>query len=223
MCLSLLESYYVIHKRTIMGKGSFYKALLTFLLMAGCSALLAQGVVITGVVTDGEFATPLPGVNIEVKGKGTGTLTDENGSFSITAEPADVLVFSFIGYATVEIAVNDKQVINLALFPEATKLGEVVVVGYGTQSRANVTSAISKLDKEVLKSAPRSNVGSALQGSISGLRVVNNSGAPGAAPTILLRGGGFHQQSWVAAGGCRRDHPLVQRHFARRYRVDRIA
>lgn len=189
MCLSLLESYYVIHKRTIMGKGSFYKALLTFLLMAGCSALLAQGVVITGVVTDGEFATPLPGVNIEVKGKGTGTLTDENGSFSITAEPADVLVFSFIGYATVEIAVNDKQVINLALFPEATKLGEVVVVGYGTQSRANVTSAISKLDKEVLKSAPRSNVGSALQGSISGLRVVNNSGAPGAAPTILLRGG----------------------------------
>ena len=172
-----------------MGKGSLCKLLFTFLLLAGCSALLAQGVVITGVVTDGEFATPLPGVNIEVKGKGVGTLTDENGGFSLTAEPADVLVFSFIGYATVEIAVNEQRIINLALFPEATKLGEVVVVGYGTQSRANVSSAISKLDKEVLKSAPRSNVGSALQGSVSGLRVINNSGTPGAAPSILLRGG----------------------------------
>ncbi|MEZ4903600.1 MAG: SusC/RagA family TonB-linked outer membrane protein [Spirosomataceae bacterium] len=79
--------------------------------------------------------------------------------------------------------------INVVLKPESATLGEVVVVGYGTQSRKNITSSIGKLDTEVLANAPRANVGSALQGSLAGLQVINRSGTPGAAPTILLRGG----------------------------------
>jgi TonB-linked SusC/RagA family outer membrane protein len=172
-----------------MGTNLLTKILTTFLFTVAWTIAMAQEVAITGKVLDGEFGEPLPGVNIEVKGKGSGTLTDLEGNFSIKAMPSDLLVFSFIGFATQEIPVGDKRVINITLYPEATKLAEIVVVGYGTQTRANVTSSISKLDKEVLASAPRSNVGTALQGSIAGLRVINNSGTPGAAPSILLRGG----------------------------------
>lgn len=132
---------------------------------------------------------PLSGVSITVKGKTTGTQTNTAGEFSIEASQNDVLVFSFIGYSSQEVKFTGATTINLTLKTDVSNLGEVVVVGYGTQSRRNITSAIGKLDKEVLSSAPRSNVGTALQGSVAGLTVVNTTGAPGASPSILLRGG----------------------------------
>lgn len=148
-----------------------------------------QQVQVSGTVTDGEFGGPLPGVNIAIKNTAQGTQTDENGAYSLLADQTAILVFSFVGYDNQEIPVGDQTEINITLYPSATSLGEIVVIGYGTQSRRNITSAISKLDKTVLQTAPRSNVGTALQGAIPGLRVVNNSGSPGAAPAILLRGG----------------------------------
>jgi len=184
------DIHYVTHKKKQMGNKYLLKFLSTLVIaLSWTVTVYAQDVVVTGTVLDGEFGTSLPGVNIEVKGKSTGTLTDGEGKYSLSVAKGDVLVFSFIGYATQEVTVGDKPVIDVVLNIEATKLAEVVVVGYGTQSRANVTSSISKLDREILQSAPRSNVGTALQGSIAGLRVINNSGTPGAGPSILLRGG----------------------------------
>lgn len=144
---------------------------------------------LSGTITSEEDKKPLQGVTIQVKGKSAGTQTNANGEFGIDASESDVLVFSYTGYAPQEIRVGGSSSFDLALKPDAAKLGEVVVVGYGTQSRRNVTNAVAKLDKEVLASAPRANGASALQGTVSGLQVVNRTGQPGASPLILLRGG----------------------------------
>ena len=152
-------------------------------------SMAAQTVKVSGTVLEGETNSPLPGVTIQVKNTGTGTLTDFDGTFSLEVTPQDILVFSFIGFADQEIIVGENRDFSISLMPESTRLGEVLVIGYGTQSRANITSSVAKMDTRILESAPRSNVGSALQGSVPGLRVINNTGSPGASPSILLRGG----------------------------------
>ena len=124
---------------------------------------------ISGKIISEEDAKPLIGVSITIKGKAGGTQTNTDGIFSIDAAEGDVLEISSTGFEWAEIPVSSSSNYDLALKPDATKLGEVVVVGYGTQSRRNVTSAISKLDREVLANQPRANVGSALQGTVSGL------------------------------------------------------
>lgn len=161
--------------------------LLTSFVLTATIGAQAQG--ITGKVTSAENASPLAGVSVVVKDKNRGTQTSANGEYSINATQGDVLVFSSVGYAAQQVTIGANPVVNVSLQSDASKLGEVVVVGYGTQSRRNVTGAIAKLDRDVLENAPRANIGSALQGSVSGLQVVNATGQPGAAPTILLRGG----------------------------------
>lgn len=151
-------------------------------------AVSAQVKKVTGKVTS-EDGSSLPGVSVTVKGKSVGTQTDANGTFSIEAADGDVLVFSFTGYVAQEMAVGRTSELNLSLRQAGGNLNEVVVVGYGTQSRRNVTSAIAKLDNQVLESAPRSNLGSAFQGTLPGLQVINATGRPGATPLLLLRGG----------------------------------
>jgi len=158
-----------------------------FMLLVGTSS--AQSNKISGRVVASEDKLPLSGVTVSVKGKTAGTQTAANGSFSIDAATGETIVVSFIGYQSQEIKVGSNATLDIQLISDAAKLGEVVVVGYGTQSRKNVTSSISKLNQEVLASTPRSNVGGALQGTISGLQVVNSTGSPGASPLILLRGG----------------------------------
>jgi TonB-linked SusC/RagA family outer membrane protein len=144
---------------------------------------------ISGHVLSSEDNKPLSGVSVSVKGKSAGTTTNANGEFILDASPTDVLVFSYTGYTSKEMSVGNSESLDLVMNVDAAKLGEVVVVGYGTQNRRNITSAISKLDSKVLENTPRSNVGSALQGTVSGVQVVNATGQPGAAPLILLRGG----------------------------------
>ncbi|MBS1558814.1 MAG: SusC/RagA family TonB-linked outer membrane protein [Bacteroidetes bacterium] len=148
----------------------------------------AQKTVITGKVL-ADDGSSLPGVNIVVKGTTTGSVTDANGDFSLEAAPEDVLVFSFVGYLPQEIPVGTQNHISINMKTDNIQLNEVVVVGYGEQSRRNITNAVSKLDNQVLASAPRSNIGSALQGTLPGLQVVNTSGTPGSTPYIVLRGG----------------------------------
>ncbi|MBX3252833.1 MAG: SusC/RagA family TonB-linked outer membrane protein [Chitinophagaceae bacterium] len=158
-------------------------------LLAVSLAGKSQEKIITGTVLSADDNSPLPGVSVTVKGKTGGTQTDESGTFSITATAGDVLVFSSTGYNTKEITAGNSAVINAALERTSDNLGEIVVVGYGTQSRRNITSSIAKLDNKVLANAPRANVGSALQGSVPGLQVVNSTGQPGAGPVLVLRGG----------------------------------
>lgn len=157
-----------------------------FLLLIGNS--YAQTTV-TGTVNDVKGES-LPGVSVVLKNTATGAVTNTEGQYSIVAPDASgTLVFSFIGMQTLEVAVDGRKVVDVTLSDASTALDEVVVVGYGTQSRHKVTSAVSKLGEDVLKSTPRANVGSALQGTMPGLQVVNSTGSPGSSPIILLRGG----------------------------------
>lgn len=148
----------------------------------------AQTRQITGRVVN-EEGLPMEGVSVTIKGKTQGTQTSADGRFSLPAATGDVLVFSYTSYQLFEAQVNAASDLSIILLADDVKMDEVVVVGYGTQSRRNVTSAISKLDRDVLANAPRANVGTALQGTVSGLQVINGTGQPGAAPFILLRGG----------------------------------
>ncbi|HWI90774.1 MAG TPA: SusC/RagA family TonB-linked outer membrane protein [Flavisolibacter sp.] len=144
---------------------------------------------ISGRIISAEDNKPLTGVSVTVQGKGIGTKTNENGEFSLNVVATDILIFSYTGFNPKQITVGSSENIQLVMNADPSKLGEVVVVGYGTQNRRNITSSIAKLDKQVLATVPRSNLGTALQGTLPGLRVVNTTGQPGATPSILLRGG----------------------------------
>lgn len=144
---------------------------------------------VSGKITALENGEALPGVSILLKGKTQGASTNEKGEFSLMATEGDILVISYVGYIKEEIKIGTATNLSIQLRSDVTSLGEVVVVGYGTQSRRNITSSIGKLEKDILANAPRANLGTALQGSLAGLQVINRSGTPGAAPTILLRGG----------------------------------
>lgn len=159
------------------------------LFVLGLGTMQAQSSKIVGKVVSSEDGSPLTGVSVTVKGKTIGTQTGSDGNFVIDARSNDVLVVSFVGYASQEVKVGSSLTLQISLKADATKMGEIVVVGYGTQTRRNVTSAIAKLDQTVLASTPRANVGTALQGTVSGLQVVNATGSPGSSPLILLRGG----------------------------------
>jgi hypothetical protein len=166
-----------------------FKSFLLVLCMGLSVSIFAQSRQITGTILDGSTKAGLPSANIVIKGTGIGTQSDENGAFSLQVNNSDILVASYIGYASQEITIADQNRLDITLLPENQSLDEVVVVGYGTQSRRNITSAISKLDNSTLANAPRANIGGAIQGSLPGLQVVNLSGQPGAIPYILLRGG----------------------------------
>ena len=148
----------------------------------------AQEQVITGTITDVE-QVPLPGASIVISGTTTGTQTDFDGNFTIDANVGDVLVFSYLGFDSQEMAVSNESVINVTLVQNTAMLDEVVVTGYGSQARGTLTTSVSKLDTEILETSTRSNAATALQGTIAGLRVTNTTGQPGATPQIILRGG----------------------------------
>ena len=148
-----------------------------------------QSRIVKGVVTD-DTGDPLSGVNIVIKGTTNGVMTGTDGAFSISV-PDDnaVLVFSYIGFVRQELKVGRQIVINMILKEDTQLIEEIVVIGYGTQSREMLTSSISKLNSKVLENIPYSNSSSALQGAISGVRVQNTTGQPGDAPRIIIRGG----------------------------------
>lgn len=143
---------------------------------------------ITGTVKDPSGVT-LPGVSVIAKGTSVGATTSTLGKFSITLPSGtQILVFSFLGMESQEVEISGRKEIDIVLEENLASLKEVVVIGYGSQSRETITTSISKLDNKVLESLPYGNVASALQGTIAGLRVQNSTGQPGAAPNVVLRG-----------------------------------
>lgn len=149
----------------------------------------AQGRTVSGTVTSAEDKIELPGVSVAVKGKTRGTTTDAAGRYSISdVEATDVLVFSFIGMKPEERLIGEANTINVALNTDAKALEEVVVVGYGTQTKANLTGAVSTVDTKVLESRPVTDVARGLQGTTPGLTITTSSGAIGQNPDITLRG-----------------------------------
>lgn len=149
----------------------------------------AQNKKINGKVLAEDNSTPLVGVSIMVKGKTAITQTNATGEFSISVTDADILQFKYVGYASEEIAVGNKTVLNLSLKPAPSKLDEVVVIGYGTQRRREFTGASNTLNTLATSFTPSSNIGTALQGAIPGLLVQQTTGAPGSTPSIVFRGG----------------------------------
>lgn len=145
---------------------------------------------VTGIVRDSS-GTLLEGVTIMEKTTSNAVLSSRDGRYEITiANPNGELVFSGIGYQDISIAIQNRAEIDVVMRVAETKLDEVVVIGYGSQSREKLTTAVSKLDNKVLQNATFTNLGSALGGNIPGLQVMSVSGGqPGAAPRIILRGG----------------------------------
>lgn len=142
---------------------------------------------ISGSVKD-DGGNPIVGATVLVKGTTRATSTDANGEFSITANNGDVIVIRNLGYLTQEITVSNAQNINISLAPDNANIDEVVVVGYGTQKRANITSAISTVNGDALKNVSPSNLSNAIAGRAPGVKVTGTSGLSGATSKIRFRG-----------------------------------
>ena len=164
----------------------------TWLLLASVlfsTATWSQARKISGTVTSSEDKSPLSGVSITVKGKGTVAQTNNDGKFVAEIAAGDVLVVSYVGYVTQQVSPGQENTLSIVLQPSTSKMDEVVVVGYGTQSRRKVASSVASVDRKVLQSVPRTNLATALQGTAPGIRVQQSTGQPGSTPTIVLRGG----------------------------------
>ena len=162
---------------------------LLFIITLYLQPLMAQGQIKGKVVDDQNL--PLPGASVLVQGTLRGTMTDIDGNYNISALPADTLVFSMVGTATMKVGVGNRTTIDVKLLTETTMMEEVVVVGYGTQRVKDLTSSISTVKSEELTRTPASQAMQALQGKVAGLQVVT-SGSPGASPTIRVRGIGSY-------------------------------
>lgn len=144
---------------------------------------------ITGIVLDADLNEPAIGVNVLVKGKANGTITDLDGKYSIKALPEDVLVFSYIGMQSQEVLVGTKKNININLKSDAKQLQEVVAIGYGTVKKSDLTGSVAVVSTKDLTRNPSTSAAQALQGKAPGV-LVTQSGAPGGAATIRVRGVG---------------------------------
>ncbi|MEM9833740.1 MAG: TonB-dependent receptor [Bacteroidota bacterium] len=145
---------------------------------------------ISGQVTDLSTDEPLPGVNILAKGTATGTVTDVDGNYRLTlADEVTTLVFSSIGYETLEESISGRTTINIALSPDIQSLSEVVVVGYGTQKKSDLTGSVASVSSEELAKSTIASLDQGLAGRAPGVQVTQQTGQPGGATSIRIRGG----------------------------------
>lgn len=181
-------------------------------LLLFCNASWAQQV--SGkVISDDGLA--VPGVNVIIEGTTIGTSTNAEGAYTLNISNANaVLVFSFIGYTTERIAVQNQSVINVTLKPDITTLSEVVVVGYGTQKKTSMTAAVSTISADEVVSRQAPNTISLLQGRTPGLQIVQNSAQPGAEKNqIRIRGQGTFSDAGNDPGTnrwCRRQARIAE-------------
>lgn len=174
--------------------------LIRFLLMMAIfmthSLVIAQVRTITGTVTDKLTKETLPGATIVLKGTTSGTSTDIDGKFSLAVSSNDaVLVISFVGYAPTEITVGSQSVINIALESSKVMLSEIVVIGYGTVRKSDLTGSVGSVKAKDLTKITSLNAEQSLQGKVAGVQVTSTSGAPGATPSVRIRGVGTFNNS----------------------------
>lgn len=142
---------------------------------------------VTGRVTDADGA-PLEGVSVQIKGSGGGTVTDQEGKYTIQIGDNGILVFSYVGYSRQEITVGNQTTINVKLVADHAALDEVVVVGYGTQRKTDMTGSVATISPTEFREQPVTRVDQVLQGRATGVQVTNASGAPGSDARIRIRG-----------------------------------
>ena len=149
----------------------------------------AQEHIVTGTITD-DTGLPIPGANIVVKSTTTGTISDTEGNFilDLTGFDNPVIIISYIGYLTEEVLIGSQTELQITLVPDLLSLDEVVVVGYGTQKKSDLTGAIATISSDQLMKTPSTSVVQALQGKAAGVQVFNSSGMPGASITVRVRG-----------------------------------
>src|SRR5690606_36147905 len=149
----------------------------------------AQGILVKGTITDNS-GIPVPGATVMVKSDpSVGTQSDFDGNYSLEVpNNQTILVFSYLGFATKEIMVGSQTTINVSLQESAEDLDEIVIVGYGTQKKSDVTGAISSVKSEDLTKVVTTNPVDALQGRVSGVTVTSSSGSPGSTSDITIRG-----------------------------------
>lgn len=163
--------------------------LLLVVIFGSINCAMAQDRNVTGTVTNLEGGEPIPGVNIRVKGTSRGTVTDVDGNYSIRLVDENVvLVFSFIGFLSEEVKVGAQSTINIQLTPDVKSLSEVVVIGFGTQEKKDVTGAISSISGAEIQEVPVASFEQALVGRAAGVQVTTGSGIPGAGASIRVRG-----------------------------------
>ncbi|MBP8678389.1 MAG: SusC/RagA family TonB-linked outer membrane protein, partial [Bacteroidales bacterium] len=158
-----------------------------FFVMQG---LVAQNIRISGTVTEKGSGTPLPFVGVQVKGTTTGATTMDNGTFVLNAPGTGTLIFTYIGYKTLEVQIGGRAVINVELEQDALALDEVVMVAYGTAKKSSVTGSISSVNSASIEKRPVTNALAALSGTSAGVQVNTSYGQPGSDPTIRIRGFG---------------------------------
>jgi TonB-dependent SusC/RagA subfamily outer membrane receptor len=163
--------------------------LLATCMILGLSSFAQQTRTVTGVVKSQSDQVTIPGVSVLVKGTQRGTVTDLDGSFSVQASDGDVLVISFVGYETKEVAIqNGTSQLEITLNSSLSDLNEVVVIGYGSQRKSDLTGAVSAVKGEVLQERPAASLNQALAGRLTGVNVSVNSGRPGGRANIRIRG-----------------------------------
>ncbi|WP_316735890.1 TonB-dependent receptor [Pedobacter aquatilis] len=162
---------------------SFFLWVLAVLFAVGANAQTK----ITGKVIASDDKQPVIGASIKIKNGTGGTSTDANGVFSLSVNPSDVLVVSFVGYASQEVTVGSQTNLTITLAPENNNLSEVVVTGYTTQRKKDLTGAVAVVDMGLLKAQPAASAVEALQGKATGVQIIND-GAPGSTPQIRIRG-----------------------------------
>jgi TonB-linked SusC/RagA family outer membrane protein len=166
---------------------------------------IAQNLNITGTITSSEDGAPIPGCSIVVKGIQTGTTSDFDGNFSIVMPSgSSILVFRYLGFESKEVSVASNTALNIVLSPDAMALDEIVIVGYGTMRKSDVTGALSSVSAKAFEEQPLTRIDQALQGRAAGVSVTQNSGAPGAGFKIRIRGsnslGGNNTPLYVVDG-----------------------
>ena len=165
-----------------------FSLLCLFLLLPAAQSAGIPAVAISGKVT-GEAGAPLSGVSVQVKGTTRGTTTSDQGTFTIEAISSETLVFTYVGYTTQEFAVGSNTTINVALITTGQALNEVVVVGYGTQRRSDLTGSVASVKGSELARQPVLTATQAVQGRVAGVQIIN-SGAPNSLPIVRVRGTG---------------------------------
>ena len=160
---------------------------LVLVLCSSASALFAQNIKIEGAVIDQETKEPLIGATLHVKGTNKGTVTDVDGKFSLSVTPGSTLNITYLGYTAQELVASKEGTLRIALTPSNRFLQEAIVVGYGTQKAKDMTAPISNVKGADLNKQITANPMSALQGKMPGVQIIN-SGAPGAGPSVKIRG-----------------------------------
>ncbi len=150
--------------------------------------MLAQDRTVTGRVTASDDGSGIPGASISIKGTSKGTSSDADGNYKITVSGSSVLTFSSVGFNSQDVTVGNKSQINVALAADTKALTEVVVVGYGTQKKSQLTGAISSVTSKQITEMPITNLGQAMQGRVAGVDVAQSGSKPGTVPKVLIRG-----------------------------------